>query len=93
MKKGEHAGKMAGGDRGLYDYAKIIDDRGTSVVVRRSSAACRPYVWLFVTNAEGKDGVFHLGEWQGASMHMSVREAKLLRDALERFIDAVKGVE
>lgn len=82
MRQGEHRGRGAGGDRGLYDFARIIDDYGTSIVVRTSSAAYKPCVWLFVNTSNAE----HVSRSEFPSPHLGVREAKLLRDALDRFI-------
>lgn len=89
MKRGEHKGRPAPGDRGMYDYAKIVDTYGRDVVVRQSSSADAPRVWIFCTK-DDKDCVFHLGEWQSCSPHLGVREAKMLRDALDQFINDQK---
>lgn len=86
MKKGEHKGRTT--PRGFADYGLIVDGRGNTITVRQSSSAEGHYVWLFVKNVAGANGVFHLGEWQSASPHMGVREARMLIEALERFIKA-----
>ena len=86
MKKGEHKGRPAPGDRGLYDFAVIRECYGGTLTVRQSSGVGEPRVWLFTSNAEGEDGVFHLGAWQAHHPLLGVREATILRDALDRFI-------
>jgi hypothetical protein len=86
VKKGEHIGREDTSGRGLYDYAKIVDGYGTEITVRQSSAAWPPHVWVF-SQRNGEDGKFHLGRWVGHQPHLGVREAKLLRDALDRFIE------
>mgnify|MGYP000550110497 FL=1 len=92
MKKGEHKGRPAPGDRGLFDFAEIVDTYGQTVTVRSSSAADRPCVWIFVKDRCGGSLVTNAaGHVQHISPHLGVREAKLLRDALERFIASVEG--
>lgn len=80
MKKGEHKGKRAGGDRGLYDFAAIRDTKGATVTVRTSSAACESCVWVFCTGLDGED----------ASPHLNAKQARRLADALTRFADAAE---
>lgn len=87
MHAGEHRGRLAPGDRGLWDFGRIVDSRGTAIVVRRSSSAEQSAVWLFVTDSKGQSVVEHCGQWVSVSPHLGLREAKLLRDALNRFID------
>ncbi len=92
MKKGEHEGRPAPGDRGLYDFAVIRDQYGKTVTVRSSSSfdssgRMRSAVWLFTQDDEGKSGTMHMGEYHTYSPLLGVREAKMLRDALDRFIE------
>lgn len=82
MKKGEHKGKPAPGDRGLYDFARILDTYGSEVTLRLSSTAGKACVWVFCENK------------QHANMapHLDVRAARLLRDGLDRFIAEVENL-
>ncbi len=91
MKKGEHNGRKAPGDRGLYDYAAIRDLSGSKVTVRLSSGVT-PSVWLFCKDHEGKEIVNMAGGgMQAVSPLLDLRAAKRLRDALNRFIASVEG--
>lgn len=72
--------------RGFQDYCELVDRYGSTVTVRQSSLASEPCVWIF-SKKDGQDGVFHLGKWQAYSPHLTVEQAKRVRDALQRFID------
>lgn len=96
MKKGEHKGRVTG--RGFRDYACIVDNRGTQITVRESSSADGHCVWIFCKNADGSDAQigFPWRPWKPgetgehlvtAGPHMGRREAKLLIEALQRFLD------
>lgn len=85
MKKGEHNGRSARGDRLLHDYAAIVDTYGNTVTVRSSSSIVRS-VWLFTTDPDGAEWVMHMGEVSVRSPHLNVAAAKRLRDALSRFV-------
>lgn len=87
MKKGEHKGRPAPGDRGLYDFAHIVDTYGNLMTVRSSSGIGAPRAWIFTKHANGEDTIQHCGKWVSASPLLGLREAKLLRDALDRFIE------
>ncbi len=92
MKKGEHKGRPAPGDRGLYDFGQIVDTYGNTITVRKSSAACQDCVWIFAKNRCGGDVMMGAnGCAVSVSPHLGVREAKLLRDALDRFIEEASG--
>ena len=81
----EHQGRLT--ERGVIDYVEFIDTYGCTVTLRQSSAAEYHRCWIFVHGPDGKDGKVHLGEWQAYSPHLGLREAILLRDALNRFIE------
>jgi hypothetical protein len=65
------------GDR-LVTYADFTDSYGANVIIRESSAADEPCVWVFVSNGvvQGNDGTAHL----------TVEQARVARDALTAFI-------
>ena len=90
MKKGEHKGRKAPGDRGLYDYARIVDTYGNTITVRTSSAACERAIWIFTKDMEGRSHTTGaVGYPDGIATvepHLNVAAAKKLRDALNRFI-------
>lgn len=50
---GDHDGKPAPGDRGLYDFAQITDTYGSEIRVRTSTAAWEPCVWRAVHQRRG----------------------------------------
>lgn len=83
MSQEEHNGRA--NDRGFREYAALVDSYGSRVRVVESSSAEHRHVWIF-SEKDGKDGVFHLGEWQSYSPHLNVAQAIKLRDALTRFI-------
>lgn len=84
MSQEEHNGRTNA--RGFREYAAIVDAYGSHVRVVESSSAEDRHVWIFASK-DGKDGVFHLGEWQSYSPHLNVAQATKLRDALARFIE------
>lgn len=87
MKKGEHNGRMAPGDRGLYEYGAIVDTRDQTIVVRTSSSAEERACWVFTKDAYGKDAVLHLGKPQARSPHLNPSQARRLAAALLRLAD------
>lgn len=84
-------------DRGFEDYANFKSTYGHEVTVRESSAAMAPHVWVF------GEGEVHLRDdprpfpgipfgIANASMglHLTVEQAKILRDGLDDFIERVE---
>lgn len=89
------------GDRGLVEFAEIVDSYGHRVRVQSSSAIpCtqddddgRPCVWIFAEDQEGNSATHHaLHGWSGVSPHLTVSQARDVRDALSDFL-AWAGVE
>ncbi len=68
-------------ERGFITYDSIIDSYGAKVRVKESSSAECPKVWIFIEGGatENNDGAAHL----------NVEQAKLIRDALSKWIDEV----
>jgi hypothetical protein len=62
-------------ERGFRDYAELVDRYGSTVTVRESSNAMTDCVWIFCKND------VHPG------MHLTVDQARIVRDALTEFID------
>jgi hypothetical protein len=97
MKKGEHNGRTT--ERGFREPAAIIDTKGQTITLRESSQAGPPCLWIFTKPPKGEPAV-HIGPpWQPVDghphilwpePHLSVANAKRLRDALTRWIDAVE---
>lgn len=90
MKKGEHKGRRDG-PRGLYAYGQIIDSDGNKIRVQQSSAVGDSYCWIMVEDRQGRDAYMHLGQMTAPSPHLNVRDAKMLRDALDRFIKEARN--
>jgi hypothetical protein len=69
-------------DRGFLAYAggSIPTDYGHEISVYESSAASGPHVWLSVGDSPHVDG---------HTAHLSLRQAILLRAALDQFIQGV----
>jgi hypothetical protein len=67
-------------ERGFITYDEMRDDHGQDFVVRESSSAAEPKVWLFITNAD---------DCQGGHLHLNEEQAKNLRDALTAFLDEI----
>jgi hypothetical protein len=63
-------------ERGFMIYAEFTDTYGSSVRVQESSAASEPKVWIFCDKRGDEP----------ASPHLSVEQARLVRDALNEFI-------
>lgn len=66
-------------ERGFADYAEVEDSYGQKVTVRQSSAAGEDAVWVFCEKIEGTSG----------TPHLSVENAREIRDGLNRFIREV----
>lgn len=64
--------------RGFLGYAQFDDTYGAQVRVKESSSANGPHVWIFV-------GGGRLSNNDG-SAHLTIEQAVLVRDALDRFI-------
>jgi len=72
--------------RGLAIYAEFVDTYGHTVRVQKSSSAGVRRCWLFCED-DGKDCIFHLGNWQALSPHLSPAQARRMAKALLRFAD------
>jgi hypothetical protein len=72
-------------NRGFEDYADFQDSYGASIIVRESSAAMGPHVWVFANGG----GIVQSGGTNEGSAHLNVEQAKILRDALTEFIERV----
>jgi hypothetical protein len=82
----QHKGRKVPGGRGLYDFARIVDTYGSEITVRSSSSP--GHVWIF-TKRDGKEYADHPPSQGGISVispHLNLKQAKLLRDALDRFL-------
>jgi hypothetical protein len=70
--------------RGFTTYDDFTDSYGARVVVRQSSAASAPHVWLFIDGGDtGKTGGIREND---GSAHLTVEQATRVRDALDAFI-------
>ena len=88
MKKGDHKGRPAPGDRGLYDYCEFKDTYENTVTVRSSSSADGRRCWVFCKNKKGMDGTpsnHAEGGFVSASPHLSEEQAVRLATALMDF--------
>ncbi len=63
-------------ERGFGIYGRLTDNRGHEIRVQDSSAASGAYVWIFTS----------VGTDEGSDPHLSVEQAKQLRDMLDAFI-------
>jgi hypothetical protein len=64
--------------RGFEDFAEFTDSYGSQVVVRESSIIGEPCVWVFCKNSGSGSA--------NPSPHLTVEQAQLLVDGLQRFI-------
>jgi len=71
-------------NRGFKNYADIHHDYGGRVTVRESSSAEKKAVWIFIDNTESP----HLQETK-TSAHLTVPQARKIRDALDKFINNI----
>jgi hypothetical protein len=84
-------------DRGFFDFANFTDGYGNEVLVRESSAASGPHLWIYI------QGECHLDEPPrpfvgipggiakgSGSTHMNMKQVEILRDALSEYIEFVK---
>ena len=76
--------------RGFTTFLEITDSYGASVIVRESSAALAPHVWLFLSGGKtqappGTPGL-PAGYLNDGSAHLSLEQATRVRDALTAFI-------
>ncbi len=62
--------------RGFAIYGSLTDNRGHTVRVQESSAANEAHVWIFTT----------VGTDEGNEPHLTVEQARRLRDMLDAFI-------
>jgi hypothetical protein len=74
--------------RGFITYDEFNDSYGAEVVVRESSAALAPHVWVFIEGGctEPQDG----SEKNHGAAHLTVEQATQVRDALNEFISAAE---
>lgn len=68
-------------ERGFSGYLELVDTYGSTVRVQQSSAAFVARCWLFVDGPKGNPG------FGDGSAHLSVEQARRVRDALSVFID------
>jgi hypothetical protein len=68
--------------RGFDTYDEFRDSYGAEVTVRQSSAASGPHVWLFITGG----AMVSPDHPNDGSAHLTVEQAKRVRDALDAFI-------
>lgn len=101
MKKGEHNGRRT--NRGFRDYGLVVDADGNRITVRESSLATAHRCWIFCLDKSGARALIghpwrpwapgetgqHLDV---ASPHLSVRDARRLIAALQRFVDHATGL-
>ena len=86
--------------RGFTTYDEFTDTYGSKVVVRESSGAAGPRVWIFADYPDGPEqhltpgdrqrlARFDIGELAARltpSPHLDVEQARRVRDALDAFI-------
>ena len=82
--------------RGFAVYGDVKDERGQDVRVQQSSQDGGPYVWIFVDPPRGEPRCPQAvgGEVHGdppfgcvcRAPHLTVEQAKAVRDALDAFI-------
>lgn len=77
-------------DRGLGTYLKTKDTDGRSFRLQDSSSAEGPCVWLFT---DQKVGTYVDGRDEPAALHLSVEQARELRNALTDFLAYALSVE
>jgi hypothetical protein len=79
-------------NRGFEDFATVPADRyGNKVVVRESSLASEACVWIFCNPGKSWQERMDSDKARGVevtqpSPHLTVEQAKLVRNALNRFI-------
>lgn len=70
--------------RGFSMYGDFKDERGCRIRVQESSAVGDPRTWVMITNDAG---TYHRTPISGdCSAHLTVDQARQMRDALDRFI-------
>jgi hypothetical protein len=69
--------------RGFGIYTQFRDSCGSEVRVQESSSAEGPHIWIFCKN---EDPMWNKGT--EPSPHLTVAQARRVRDALDRFIRA-----
>lgn len=69
-------------ERGFIIYSEIRDSYKNEVRVVQSSKVGGPYVWIFCHHPKDPD--------KATSPHLSIGQAKRIRDALTKFIDGVE---
>lgn len=72
---------MRKNERGFEVYAEFDDSYGSDVRVQESSSAGEPHVWIFCHNQR-----YGQGEQKDFTPHLTVEQAKIVRDALDEFI-------
>lgn len=72
---------------GEYPLISLQTLYGERISLRPSSAAMNKRAWLEINTAANKNDLTE-GQRIEASAHISVRQAKILREALTRFIDS-----
>lgn len=65
--------------RGFNGFAEFEDTYGCTVRVQQSSSAERDCVWVYTSGG-------HAGDNDGHA-HLNARQARILRDALNEFLD------
>ena len=82
-------------ERGFDSYDEFTDSYGATIRVQESSAAPAPHVWVFVDGGGTEAPVGFPGLPEGrkndGSAHLTVEQARRLRDALDAFI-AERGI-
>jgi hypothetical protein len=73
-------------ERGFAIYVEFVDTYGSNVRVQESSAASEPKVWIFCDRSRGYASDDLGGDRQAATPHLSVEQARCVRDALDEFI-------
>ena len=68
--------------RGFLEFCRLVDDYGAEVVVKESSADPLDRAWIFI---EG--GALGRSDGNNGSAHITVRNAKQIRDALDAWIE------
>ena len=76
-------------NRGFSIYSEFKDSYRNTVRVQESSAATQHCCWVFVTNEEGKDGVWDpaTSSYISATAHLTKAQARRLAKALLKFAE------
>lgn len=87
--------KVEPNGRGFKQSEELICTYGTKVRVQESSAAMEPHIWIYMDQPHDINSACiamqtdqeYTGEYSTASAHLTLEQAKEIRDALTHLIE------